>query len=83
MGTALWFCLRERQYRDFRYSVPFIVSSSIHVALSGLVSKVVARKGEAIYAINPIVAVIDDSAVQSCEAIPMCIFQFFFCFPGH
>jgi len=58
-GFGLWFAALNVKYRDFRYVVPFIVQFGLYVSPVGFSSNVVPDKWRLLYAINPMVGVID------------------------
>jgi lipopolysaccharide transport system permease protein len=47
------------KYRDFRYIVPFIVQFGLYLSPVGFNSSVVPEKYRLLYALNPMVGVID------------------------
>ena len=59
MGAGLWFSALNVKYRDFRYVVPFIVQFGLYVSPVGFSSDIVPEKYRALYALNPMVGVID------------------------
>jgi lipopolysaccharide transport system permease protein len=58
-GAGLWFSALNVEYRDFRYIVPFVVQLGIFVSPVGFSSAIVPQQWELIYALNPMVGVID------------------------
>jgi lipopolysaccharide transport system permease protein len=62
-GISLWLSALNVKYRDFRYIIPFIVQFGLYVSPVGFGSEVVREKcGDLVYqlyALNPMVAVID------------------------
>jgi homopolymeric O-antigen transport system permease protein len=58
-GAGLWLCALNVRYRDFRYIVPFIVQFGIYLSPVGFSSDVVPERLRLIYALNPMVGVID------------------------
>jgi len=58
-GFGLWFAALNVKYRDFRYVVPFIVQFGLYVSPVGFSSSVVPEKWRLLYALNPMVGVID------------------------
>ncbi len=58
-GAGLWLCALNVKYRDFRYIVPFIVQFGLYVSPVGFSSAVVPERWRLIYALNPMVGVID------------------------
>jgi lipopolysaccharide transport system permease protein len=59
VGAGLWFSALNVEYRDFRYIVPFVVQLGIFVSPVGFSSAIVPQQWELIYALNPMVGVID------------------------
>ena len=59
IGGGLWFAALNVKYRDFRYIVPFVVQIGLYVSPVGFSSSVVPEKWRLLYAINPMVGVID------------------------
>jgi lipopolysaccharide transport system permease protein len=59
MGAGLWLAALNVQYRDFRYIVPFIVQLGLYVSPVGFSSSVVPEQWRLLYALNPMVGVID------------------------
>jgi lipopolysaccharide transport system permease protein len=58
-GAGLWLCTLNVEYRDFRYIVPFVVQFGMYVSPVGFSSTVVPEKWRLLYALNPMVGVID------------------------
>jgi lipopolysaccharide transport system permease protein len=58
-GIGLWLCALNVQYRDFRYIIPFIVQFGLYVSPVGFSSSIVPEKWRLLYALNPMVGVID------------------------
>lgn len=59
IGTGLWLCALNVEYRDFRYIVPFIVQVGMYISPVGFSSAVVPEKWRLLYSLNPMVGVID------------------------
>ncbi len=59
MGAGLWLCALSVEYRDFRYIVPFIVQFGLYISPVGFSSTVVPERWRLLYAMNPMVGVID------------------------
>lgn len=59
MGAGLWVAALNVKYRDFRYVVPFIVQFGLFISPVGFSSNVVPERWRLIYALNPLVGVID------------------------
>jgi lipopolysaccharide transport system permease protein len=59
MGAGLWLAALNVKYRDFRYIVPFIVQFGLYISPVGFSSSIVPEQWRAIYALNPMVGVID------------------------
>lgn len=58
-GAGLWFSALNVKYRDFRYVVPFLLQFGLYVSPVGFASSIVPEKWRLLYALNPLVAVID------------------------
>jgi lipopolysaccharide transport system permease protein len=59
MGAGLFVTALNVKYRDFRYIIPFIVQFGLYISPVGFNSKVVPEKWRLLYALNPMVGVID------------------------
>lgn len=59
MGAGLWLASLNVQYRDFRYVVPFLVQFGLYVSPVGFSSAIVPEKWQLLYALNPMVDVIE------------------------
>src|SRR5215203_1940665 len=59
LGVGLWIAALMVQYRDFRFIVPFVVQFGLYLSPVGFLSDVVPEKWRLLYAINPMVGVID------------------------
>jgi len=59
VGPALWLAALNVKYRDFRQVVPFIVQFGLYVSPVGFSSSVVPEKWQFLYALNPMVGVIN------------------------
>jgi lipopolysaccharide transport system permease protein len=59
IGTGLWLCALNVEYRDFRHIVPFIVQFGVYVSPVGFSSSVVPERWRLLYSLNPLVGVID------------------------
>jgi lipopolysaccharide transport system permease protein len=59
VGTGLWFAAMNVKYRDFRYVVPFMLQFGLYVSPVGFASSIVPEKWRLLYALNPMVGVID------------------------
>lgn len=59
MGAGLWLASMNVQYRDFRYVVPFLVQLGLYVSPVGFSSNIVPEKWQMLYALNPMVGVIE------------------------
>ena len=58
-GFGLWLCALNVEYRDFRYFIPFIVQFGLYLSPVGFSSSIVPEKWRLLYALNPMVGVID------------------------
>jgi lipopolysaccharide transport system permease protein len=59
VGAGLWLAALNAKYRDFRYIIPFIVQFGLYVSPVGFRSTEVPEKWRFLYALNPMVGVID------------------------
>jgi lipopolysaccharide transport system permease protein len=59
LGPGLWLASLNVKYRDFRYVVPFLVQIGLYVSPVGFSSQVVPERWRLLYALNPMVGVID------------------------
>lgn len=58
-GAGLWFSALNVKYRDFRYVVSFLLQFGLYVSPVGFASSIVPEKWRMLYALNPMVGVID------------------------
>jgi lipopolysaccharide transport system permease protein len=58
-GVGLWLSALNVEYRDFRYIVPFIVQFGLYISPVGFNSTIVPHKWHLLYALNPMVGIID------------------------
>jgi homopolymeric O-antigen transport system permease protein len=58
-GLTLWFSALNVRYRDFRYVVPFLVQVGLFLSPVGFSSAVVPESWRLVYAVNPMVGVIE------------------------
>jgi len=58
-GIGLWLCALNVEYRDFRYIIPFMVQFGLYVSPVGFSSSVVPERWLPLYALNPLVGIID------------------------
>jgi lipopolysaccharide transport system permease protein len=59
LGPGLWITALNVKYRDFRYIIPFMLQFGLYVSPVGFSSTAVPEKWRLIYALNPMVGVID------------------------
>jgi lipopolysaccharide transport system permease protein len=59
MGAGLWLSALTVEYRDFRYIVPFIVQFGLYISPVAWSSSIVPEQWRLVYALNPMVGVID------------------------
>jgi homopolymeric O-antigen transport system permease protein len=59
LGIGLWISALMVKYRDFRYIVPFVVQFGLYISPVGFTSDVVPANWRLVYAVNPMVGVID------------------------
>jgi lipopolysaccharide transport system permease protein len=58
-GVGLWFAALNVEFRDVRHVVPFIVQFGLYVSPVGFSSAIVPERWRVLYALNPMVGVID------------------------
>ncbi len=58
-GPGLYLTALNVKFRDFRYIIPFIVQFGLYISPVGFSSNIVSEKWKWVYAINPMVGVID------------------------
>jgi lipopolysaccharide transport system permease protein len=58
-GVGLWLSALNVEYRDFRYIIPFIVQFGLYVSPVGFSSSVIPARWRLLYALNPVVGIID------------------------
>lgn len=59
LGIGLWFSTLNVRYRDFQFVVPFLLQFGLYASPVGFVSSVVPENWSMLYALNPMVGVID------------------------
>lgn len=59
VGPSLWIASLNVKYRDFRYVIPFIVQLGLYISPVGFSSSIVPEKWRLLYALNPMVGVIN------------------------
>jgi lipopolysaccharide transport system permease protein len=59
MGLGAWTAALNVKYRDFRYIIPFILQLGVYVSPVGFTSAIIPDQWRLIYALNPMVGVID------------------------
>ena len=59
LGLGLWFSTLNVRYRDFQFIVPFLLQFGLYVSPVGFASTVIPEKLAVLYALNPMVGVID------------------------
>jgi len=59
VGAGLWIAALNVKYRDFRYVVPYLVQIGMYISPVGFNSALVPEKWRIVYALNPMVGVID------------------------
>lgn len=58
-GVGLYLTAVNVKYRDFRYIIPFIIQFGLYITPVGFSSSVIGEKWKSLYALNPMVGVID------------------------
>lgn len=59
LGAGVWVAALMVEYRDFRFIVPFIVQFGLYLSPVGFQSSIVPAKFRLVYALNPMVGIID------------------------
>ena len=59
LGPAICISALNVKYRDFRYIIPFIVQFGLYVSPVGFSSSIVPEQWRLLYALNPLVSIID------------------------
>jgi lipopolysaccharide transport system permease protein len=59
LGVGLWIAALMVEYRDFRFIVPFMVQFGLYISPVGFRSSIVPEPFRVLYALNPMVGVID------------------------
>ncbi len=59
LGVGIWIAALMVQYRDFRFIVPFTIQLGLYISPVGFQSSVVPEQYQLLYALNPMVGVID------------------------
>jgi lipopolysaccharide transport system permease protein len=59
LGVGLWIAALMVKYRDFRFIVPFLVQFGLYISPVGFTSSVVPDRFRLLYALNPMVGIID------------------------
>ncbi|GAB6047262.1 ABC transporter permease [Methyloparacoccus murrellii] len=59
LGAGLWICALTAQYKDFRYLTPFMVQLGLYLSPVGFSSSVVPDAWRDLFALNPMVGVIE------------------------
>jgi lipopolysaccharide transport system permease protein len=59
LGVGSWIAALMVEYRDFRFIVPFIVQFGLYISPVGFQSSVVPERFRLLYALNPMVGIID------------------------
>jgi lipopolysaccharide transport system permease protein len=58
-GVGLYVTALNVKYRDFRYIIPFIIQFGLYITPVGFSSNVIPEKWRMLYALNPMVGVVD------------------------
>lgn len=59
IGAGLWVAALNVKYRDFTYIVPFVIQFGLYVSPVAFNSNIVPQKWRMLYALNPMVGIID------------------------
>jgi lipopolysaccharide transport system permease protein len=58
-GAGVWVAALMVKYRDFRFVVPFVIQFGLYISPVGFLSSIVPERLRFLYALNPMVGVID------------------------
>ena len=58
-GLGLWLSALSAKYRDFRYTIPFVVQLSLYASPVGYSSSLVPESWKALFYLNPLAGIID------------------------
>lgn len=70
LGPGLLMTALNVRYRDFRYVIPFVVQFGLYLSPVGFVSSAVPERWRLLYALNPMVGVIDGFRWAICGLTP-------------
>jgi lipopolysaccharide transport system permease protein len=70
LGPGLFITALNVRYRDFRYVVPFIVQIGLYLSPVGFSTGVVPERWRLLYALNPMVGVIEGFRWVLCDIVP-------------
>lgn len=59
LGGGIWVSALTVRYRDFRFITPFIVQMGVYISPVGFLSTTIPEKWRLLYALNPMVGIID------------------------
>lgn len=59
LGIGLWIAALMVEYRDFKFIVPFVVQFGLYISPVGFQSSIVPQRFRLLYALNPMVGIID------------------------
>jgi lipopolysaccharide transport system permease protein len=59
LGAGVWIAALMVEYRDFRFIVPFVVQFGLYISPVGFQSNIVPARFRLLYALNPMVGIID------------------------
>jgi lipopolysaccharide transport system permease protein len=59
LGPGLWITALNVKYRDFRYTIPFMVQFGLYISPVGFSSGVISAEWRLLYSLNPVVGIID------------------------
>lgn len=70
LGPGLLITALNVRYRDFRYVIPFIVQFGLYVSPVGFSTATIPERWRLLYALNPVVGVIDGFRWAVCGIVP-------------
>jgi len=59
LGAGMWVAALTVEYRDFRFIIPFVVQFGLYISPVGFQSNIVPERFRLLYALNPMVGIID------------------------
>jgi lipopolysaccharide transport system permease protein len=70
LALGVWFATLNVEYRDFRYIIPFVIQLGVYASPVGYASSIVPDHWRLVYALNPMVGIIDGFRWSICSGRP-------------